>query len=361
APGAPRREPVLHRPDRRLARDRALSGVHPSALHPRLRPRAARAGVPVPRGAFRPRRRRGLGPSRAAARDLRGFGARGRDLRPPVSTAPPRTGPGRDWVAWLERRLNLSEIFSFLSHFGLVYTPVDTSKPIHETLRDVAAERLPAHSGGPRMLGLVVAILFGLEAMTGVLLACWYRPTPEAAYSSTMTIARDLPFGWFIHQIHAWGAYLLIGVVTLRLLRLFWEGLYRAPREVLWWSAVAMAWTAVQADFTGRLLPWDARSYWSVVRGLEVVTAQPVVGPILTFLVGGRVVNEDVLIRFYALHLLVLPALFLVFLYLTIATLRRIGPSSMAASEPGTTTYRHHFISMLILSVLAFGVLVSLA
>src|SRR5262249_15634938 len=199
APGARRREPVLHRPARRLARDRALSGVHPSALHPRLRPRAARAGVPVPRGAFRPRRRRGLGPSRAAARDLRGFGARGRDLRPPVSTAPPRTGPGRDWVAWLERRLNLSEIFSFLSHCGVVYPPVDTSKPIHETLRDVAAERLPAHSGGPRMLGLVVAILFGLEAMTGVLLACWYRPTPEAAYSSTMTIARDLPFGWFIH------------------------------------------------------------------------------------------------------------------------------------------------------------------
>ena len=275
----------------------------------------------------------------------------------------PAAGPRRDWVAWVEQRLNLTEIFSFLTHFGFVHTPVDTSRPLREVMREVAAEPVPSYARGPRVLGLIAAILFGLEALTGVLLACWYRPTPEAAFPSTLAIARDLPFGWFVHQMHAWGAYLLIGVVTLRLLRLYWDGLFRAPREVLWFSAVAMAWLAVQSDFTGRLLPWDSHSYWSVVRGLEVVEAQPIVGPLLTFFVGGKVVNEDVLIRFYVLHLLVLPALFLGFFYLTFATLRRVGLSPITHADHGsaTTTYRDHLFSMMILTVLAFGALVSLA
>ena len=280
-----------------------------------------------------------------------------------MSTASPGPGPRRDWVGWLEQRVNLSEMLSFITHFGFVYTPIDTSRPVREVIGEIASEEVPPFVRGPRVLGLLVAILFGLEALTGVLLACWYRPTPEAAFPSTLMIARDLPAGWFIHQMHAWGAYLLIAIVTIRLLRLFWDGLYRAPREVLWFSAVATTWILVQADFTGRLLPWDSHSYWSVVRGLEVVEAQPIVGPILTYLVGGRVVNEDVLIRFFVLHILVMPALFLFFLYLTFATLRRVGLARVGGAAPlaAATTYRDHLFSMLILAVLAFGVLVTLA
>jgi quinol-cytochrome oxidoreductase complex cytochrome b subunit len=265
-------------------------------------------------------------------------------------------------VEWLEQRLNLTEIFSFLTHFGLVYAPIDRSRPVREVVRELATQPVPSHARGPRVLGLLAAILFGLEALTGVLLAYYYRPTPEAAFESTRTIVRDLPAGWFIHEMHAWGAYLLVAVVVLRLLRLFWDGLYRAPREVLWWSAVILAWLVLQLDFTGRLLTWDARSYWSTVRGMEVVWALPVVGPVLAFLLGGRVVNEDVLIRFYVLHLLVLPAFYLTFVYLTFSTLRRVGLSPPADAGPeGTVTFRHHLYSMLILSVLLFGVLVTLA
>jgi len=138
-------------------------------------------------------------------------------------------GPGRQgppargsWVDWLEQRVNLSEIFSFITHFGLVYTPVDTQKPVREVLRDVAAEPVPRYAHGARVLGLLAAILFGLQIVTGVLLAYYYRPTPEAAFESTRTIVRDLPGGWFIHQMHVWGSWLLVAVIVLRLLRLFW-------------------------------------------------------------------------------------------------------------------------------------------
>jgi quinol-cytochrome oxidoreductase complex cytochrome b subunit len=223
---------------------------------------------------------------------------------------------------------------------------------------------VPAYTRGPRVLGLVAVILFGLEVVTGVLLAYYYRPTPEAAFGSTRAIVRDLPLGWFIHQIHAWGAWLLATVVVLRLLRFFWDGLYRAPREVLWWSAVAMAWLVVQSDFTGRLLTWDSHAYWSAVRGMEVVFTLPVVGPVLAFLLGGRAINENVLLRFYVFHMLVLPSAFALFLYLTFATLRRVGLSPEppgTAAGTGVTTFRHHLYSMAILTALLFGVLATLA
>ena len=279
------------------------------------------------------------------------------------------SGPGRQdpsargsCVDWLEQRVNLSEIFSFITHFGLVYTPVDTRKPVREVLRDVAAEPVPRYAHGARALGLLAAILFGLQIVTGVLLAYYYRPTPEAAFESTRTIMRDLPGGWFIHQMHAWGSWLLVGVIVLRLLRLFWAGLYRAPRELLWWCAVAMTWVVIQSDFTGRLLTWDSHTYWSTVRGLEVVWAIPIAGPVLAFLLGGRTVNADVLIRFYVLHLMVLPVFYAGFLYLTFATLRRVGLSrAEAAHDERTIHYREHVYSMIMLTIGLFAVLVTLA
>ena len=271
-------------------------------------------------------------------------------------------GPRLRWLDWLEERINLSELFSFITHFGLVFTPMDTTRPFREVAREVAEKRVPTYTRGPRVLALLAAIGFAIQAVTGVLLACYYRPTPEAAFVSTRTIVRDLPFGWFLHQIHAWGAYLLITVIALRVLRLFWDALYQAPREVLWWTSVALAALVVQLDFTGRLLTWDTHSYWSTVRGLEVVYALPVVGPLAAFLFGGRVVNEDVLIRFYVLHLLVLPAAFAMCIYLTFATIRRVGISpSRRESGVATSTSLEHLYSMMILNVLVFGVLVSLA
>ncbi len=277
----------------------------------------------------------------------------------PLKQVPPARP---SWLDWLEQRLNLSEIFSFLTHFGLVYTPVDTRKPLREVLRDVGAQEVPRLAQGPRLLGLLASILFGLQVVTGVLLAYYYRPTPEAAFESTRTIVRDLPAGWFIHQMHVWGSWLLVGVIVLRLLRLFWDGLYRAPREVLWWCAVAMTWVVIQLDFTGRLLVWDSHTYWSTVRGLELVFAIPITGPILAFLLGGRVVNEDVLTRFYVLHVMVLPLFYATFLYLTFATLRRVGLARAPAgvAEP-TSRYRDHLYAMAMLTVVLFAVLVTLA
>ena len=101
---------------------------------------------------------------------------------------------------WLEQRVNLSELFSFLTHFGLITVPLDTRRPLREVLRDLDQMPMPEYARGPQMLGVLTAVLFGLEAFTGLLLAFYYRPTPAAAYASTLSIVRDLPFGGIIHQ-----------------------------------------------------------------------------------------------------------------------------------------------------------------
>jgi len=267
-----------------------------------------------------------------------------------------------NWVDWLERRINLTQLFSLITHFGLVYTPIDTSRPIREVLRELSQQKVPTYAQWPRVLGVLAGILFVVEVVTGSLLAFYYRPTPEEAYASTRTIVRDLPFGWFIHQVHAWGAWSLIVVVLVRVARLFWDGLYRAPRELLWLSGVALAVLVLKADFTGRLLAWDTHSYWTLVRGLEVVLAIPLVGPIVDFVIGGSIVNEDMLVRFYILHIMILPVAYIAFLYVTFGTQRRVGLGQPAGGGPGgTTTLRRHLYSLLILTVLAFGIMVSLS
>lgn len=266
-------------------------------------------------------------------------------------------------VEWLEERLNLTEIFSIVTHFGIVYTPVDTRRPLREAMRDVARTPLVSYARWPHVLGLLAAMLFALEAVTGVLLAFYYHPTAEGAYESTIGIVRDVPLGWFIHQMHHWGAYLLIAVVVLRAARLFWDQLYRAPREVLWLSAIVLAWLALQLDFTGRLLPWDVKSYWSAVRGLEMGYAQPVIGAVMSFFIGGHVLTEDVLLRSYVLHIIVLPAMYLGGIWVTFATMRRIGLSGAAEVGDASrqTTWRRHIYDFVIFLLLLFAALVTLA
>ncbi len=271
------------------------------------------------------------------------------------------TRPTRGVLDWLEQRLHLTEAFAFVSHFLMVYTPVDASKPLREEMNALAARRIPHFHRWPMVLAPLTVVLFAIEVVTGLLLAFYYVPSPTVAFESTRTIVRDLPFGWFIHQLHAWGAVALVVVVAVRLVRLFWDGLWRAPREILWWSAVAMAWLALQADFTGQLLVWDSGTYWRAVRGMEIVFSLPVVGGFLSFLLGGRVITENVLIRFYVFHIITFPVAFAVLIWATYATIRRVGLSSVSNPGAPTVTYREHYYSLANLMLLVFAGLVSAA
>jgi quinol-cytochrome oxidoreductase complex cytochrome b subunit len=266
---------------------------------------------------------------------------------------------------WLSDRLNLTEIFSLLTSYGLFYAELDSSKPLSRALEEALDEPTPSYARWPRVLGLIVVLLIALEILTGGLLALYYLPTPETAHSSLGTILRDVHFGPLFRQIHFWGAQMLIAVLILRVVRFFWQTVYRPPRELVWVFAWLLLLVCFHADLTGRLLPWTADAYWSTVRAIEIADAVPIYGSVLLFLIGGAesVISDLTLVRFYILHIAILPGLAVSLIYLHFSCIRRTGLSGPVDENalPGRLAFRVNFVNMAILLALAFAVLLSLA
>jgi len=272
-----------------------------------------------------------------------------------------REGP----LEWLSARLNLTEVFSVLTSFGLFYAEVDNRKPLREALAEVMDR--PSYSRGLRILGLVVVVLLGVEAVTGTLLAFYYLPTPESAHGSVGTIMRDVHFGWLVHQVHFWGAQLLIAVLIIRLLRFLWARVFDPPRELFWVLAATLLLVCFHSDMTGRILPWTADAYWSGVRALEIVQAVPIYGYAVALVLGidETFISSLTLIRAYVLHVGVLPVLSLVLIYLHFSSVRRVGLTGTGVAGEirysGQNLLRRHAVNLAILLVVILGVLVSLA
>lgn len=266
---------------------------------------------------------------------------------------------------WFSKRLNLTEIFSLLTSYGLFYAELDSRKPLREALAEAREQPLPSYARWPRALGLIAVVLLAIEILTGMLLALYYLPTPQTAHASLGTILRDVDFGWLVHQMHFWGAQLLIAVLILRIVRFFVQGIYRAPRELIWVVAALLLLVAFHLDLTGRALPMTSQAYWSSVRALEIVSAVPIYGNLILFLAGGggAAITDLTLIRFYVMHVAVLPLLAVTFIYLHFSGIRRIGLAE-AESEPkrkGKSAIRMHLLNMAILLTVIFGLLVTLA
>ncbi len=268
-------------------------------------------------------------------------------------------------LEWLSTRLNLSEIFSLLTSYGLFYAELDPRKPLPEALEEALDKPLPSYSRWPRILGLIVLVLLAVEILTGVLLALYYLPTPQSAHASVATILREVDFGSLIHQAHFWGAQMLIAVLVLRLSRFFLQRVYCRPRELVWVFGVLLLLVSLHADLTGRFLPWTISAYWSTVRALEVLATVPLVSNAMQFFLGtgGSFLSEVALIRGYILHIAILPWLALALIYFHFSTVRRVGLSGdkETTNLSGRRALRAHFASLAIIFVLLLGILISLA
>jgi len=271
------------------------------------------------------------------------------------------TGRLHQLIDWTEKRLNLTEMVSLLTMFGLFYTELNTSKPLSEAVREALAKPLPAYSRWPRVMGLLVLILFLFELGTGLLLAFYYRPTPQESYESILIIARDVRFGWFVRQMHFWGAQLLLVILIARLIRFFFRGHYRPPRELIWITAALLLVTATHLDFTGRFLASNNDFYWSSHRAMELLFSIPIMGVFFSFVIHEIEDYTFTLSRFYFMHILMLPTLFWGLLYLSFSGIRRIGLTEIKGEEhrPARETFPAHLYNLLIIVVFIFGILVT--
>jgi ubiquinol-cytochrome c reductase cytochrome b subunit len=245
----------------------------------------------------------------------------------------------------------------------------DTESAAH-FIDQQAHKRLPPHTGWLHVFGSLSLVLFISQTLTGILLLIYYRPTPEAAYKSIKYITAEVQFGWLYRQVHAWGASLMILVVVLHMMRTFFMGAYKRPRELTWVTGVLLFIMTITFGFTGYLLPWNQISYWATTVGTESANKVPVIGDWLRyFLRGGENVTGETLSRFFVVHVIILPwiaaGLVVVHLILmrihNLATLERVGEEQPLRPERGIPFFPVHVAKEGVVIPAVFALLVTLA
>jgi quinol-cytochrome oxidoreductase complex cytochrome b subunit len=175
-------------------------------------------------------------------------------------------------------------------------------------------------------LGVITIILFAVLIFTGVIEMFYYVPSVERAYTTLKEIQLSVPLGEFTRNMHRWSAHAMVLVVILHMARVFYTGAYKPPREFNWGVGVILLVITFGLSFTGYLLPWDQLSYWAITIGTNIAGYAPVLGPsIRQILLGGTDVGQDALIRFYALHVAVLPLIAILLISLHLWRVRKDG------------------------------------
>jgi quinol-cytochrome oxidoreductase complex cytochrome b subunit len=172
-----------------------------------------------------------------------------------------------------------------------------------------------------------------------VILAMYYKPSPEEAYGSIQKITNDLTLGWLVRGMHRWGASVFIILLFLHMGRVFLFGAYKYPRELNWLIGAILLTMALGEGLTGYLLPWDQTAYWATVVGINLNGTAPFLGPyIASFLRGGAEIGPDTLARFYSIHMLLIPGAIIALIGFHLYLVVRLGVTSPPWSKEAAGT-----------------------
>lgn len=250
--------------------------------------------------------------------------------------------------SWLGERYNMPRVEKFVD--------------------EQAHKPLPPHVGFWHTFGSLALFLFISQVVTGILLMIYYRPTEATAFESVRYIMTKAHFGWLIRGLHSWGATFMILFVLVHMLRTFFMGAYKKPRELTWMLGVLIFGCTITFGFTGYLLPWNQLSYWATTVGTEITGAIPWVGPYLQRLLrGGEGVSGETLSRFYVMHVVVLPWVTTILigghLFLMrvqgLATMERVGEEKPLDKKKGIPFFPHHILKEGLVFALLIGTLVT--
>jgi quinol-cytochrome oxidoreductase complex cytochrome b subunit len=177
-------------------------------------------------------------------------------------------------------------------------------------LRGFLYRKVPKGTNWFYTLGSATMFAFLNQAVTGVFLAMYYDPNPTRAYDSARYITNDVWLGAFVRGMHKWGSTVMVLLVFLHMARTFFFGAYKYPRELNWLIGFVLLVLTMLMSFTGYLLPFDQRSYWASIVGINLNSSGPIIGPYLAdFLRAGSEFNQVTLSRFYSIHMLLIPGL----------------------------------------------------
>jgi len=212
------------------------------------------------------------------------------------------------------------------TNFFLHIHPVKVNK---NTLR-------PTYTMG---LGLIATFLFVILVVTGVLLMFYYVPSTTQAYDRMLDLRGTVAFGIFLRNMHRWSAHGMVAIVFLHMCRVYFTGAYKRPREFNWVLGVLLLLVTLFLSFTGYLLPWDQLAFWAITVGTSIAGYAPLVGKQMQFvLLGDTTVGQEALLRFYVLHVAVLPAVLVLMMAIHFWRIRKDGglsrPEVAAAPAP---------------------------
>jgi quinol-cytochrome oxidoreductase complex cytochrome b subunit len=216
---------------------------------------------------------------------------------------------------------------------------IDERTSLSGGLRWMLFRKVPKGTNWFYTLGSATMFAFLSQAVTGVFLAMYYEPDARGgAYESIRYISNEAFLGAFVRGMHKWGSSVMVILVFLHMARTFFFGAYKYPRELNWIIGVVLLILTMTMSFTGYLLPFDQRSYWATIVGVNINGTGPLVGPYLSdFLRAGPEFGATTLSRFYAIHMMLVPgaiaALIGAHLYL-VAKLGTTAPPWLKAETP---------------------------
>jgi quinol-cytochrome oxidoreductase complex cytochrome b subunit len=236
-----------------------------------------------------------------------------------------REMPTNVWRSIFRHPLPSSDLDRAQTSFSNFFLHLHPAKVHQNTLR-------PGYTLG---LGLMSLFLFILLALTGVLLMFYYVPSTTQAYDRMLDLRGSVAFGTFLRNMHRWAAHGMVAVVFLHMCRVFLTGAYKAPREFNWVLGVVLFLLTLFSSFTGYLLPWDQLAFWAITVGTAIAGYAPVVGQQVRFLLlGDYTVGQEALLRFYVLHVAVLPLVLTGVVVIHFWRIRKDGGLSRPDDQP---------------------------
>jgi quinol---cytochrome c reductase cytochrome b subunit, bacillus type len=236
-------------------------------------------------------------------------------------------------------RLRDSAVYRSVVRHGVTDTNLNRSLIIFENLflhvHPVKVREKTLRFSHTYWLGGITTACALVLTMTGVLLMFYYHPSVPQAYRDMKELTFVVEDGTFLRNLHRWSAQLMVFSAFLHMLRVFYHRAFRPPRQFNWVVGVVLLLVTLLLSYTGYLLPWDQLAFWGVSVGTNMAKEAPLIGEqIRFFLLGGHVVSENALLRFYVLHCVLLPVVLLLLLSVHIWRVRKDGGVQGPPEEP---------------------------
>jgi ubiquinol-cytochrome c reductase cytochrome b subunit len=176
------------------------------------------------------------------------------------------------------------------------------------------------------VFGSAAFTLLFLQIFTGILLALVYVPAAGQAWTSLNVLNHQIPLGWFLRAMHGWGSNFMVAIVLIHMAQVFLFGAYKFPRELTWTVGVFLLLMTLGMAFTGQVLRFDQDAYWGLGIGASIMSRVPVIGGgLVHLLLGGPIIAGATLSRFFALHVFVIPGILLLFVFVHVWMVLKLG------------------------------------